>query len=416
MNLNNNNTEIASNNIEYKMMKYKVPVISPFGVKCVLLFLLLSLIGRFIFPHSDEPDFSVRAPEIVFSKDFPVWLPYSVLHDLTSEFYIREDCIVSASPLSLWASIDKVSCTEDTMQSLTRFVITAAVAAPLLFILIFRRFSFRFISLFRERSNEHDFDLHLDAVGLSLLFPSVIYYSGLLSVEQATLLWSFLLFPLWNRLILTVLLLILLSSIDFGNTVVLGCFLIIFYLSSMCRSRYGFKITILSLLFLLIFSYVAGFSVLHYMPVFDERISQKSDAILSGFENNDLSNKYAVILRPVITFMTMIYATPSNIKVPLVYCIVIAAILLTIKRIHKNYRAGILSAQNIESIQSALVCLVIIVMFIFILPTYANAKYYLFALPFFITPALNLYSRETILRFFMLITSLVYINIILYYN
>ena len=61
---------------------------------------------------------------------------------------------------------------------------------------------------------------------------------------------------------------------------------------------------------------------------------------------------------------------------------------------------------------SSITCILI---FVFIFPTYANAKYYLFVLPFLLLPSLKIFKIKNILLVFVIMNILIILNIMLYW-
>ena len=97
--------------------------VSKFGFLIIFIFLFLSFLGRLVFPFGDEPDFSVRAPNLIFGE--PAWWnPYFFLKDILHELQYISNCKIESSPLSLIQKIDSTTCFEEVNQSLHRLLIT----------------------------------------------------------------------------------------------------------------------------------------------------------------------------------------------------------------------------------------------------------------------------------------------------
>ncbi len=137
-------------------------------------------------------------------------------------------------------------------------------------------------------------------------------------------------------------------------------------------------------------------------------------------QNSELLNKYPIFLRPVITYMTMIFSTPNNLKVPVVYVLFGAGLYQVLKR-HKKLLEQYSAQKNNhtrtmlrEEKTLAMVGVSFILTVVFALPTYANAKYYIFIMPFFIKMGLRVFSPSLIVKFIAMNSVLVHLHLLLY--
>jgi hypothetical protein len=128
---------------------------------------------------------------------------------------------------------------------------------------------------------------------------------------------------------------------------------------------------------------VEGLTYIKYLPL----LEFKADSILQKSLDADFFDKYPLILRPVITFMTGIFMTPSGIKVFPLYLVYGVSLLVMLKRLGKSHRAGPLMSAMLSVAAT-------IMFFVFILPDYSNAKYYIFLAPFILYSALTVFSRK----------------------
>ncbi|MGR2882813.1 hypothetical protein ABMX65_13450 [Vibrio vulnificus] len=360
------------------------------------LFLVISLAYRFLLPFGDEPDFTVRTVEIQMIDS--IWSPYYWISGLTQEINIISECQVNATPLSLSAQIDHATCSEPIWQVLSRWLITLFIALPFIVCLFFK--------LDKSVNDSH----RKVALSLSLLFPGFIYYLGLFSHEQLTLILSVLIFLFFKNIVIVGLLLLLTLSVDVGNGVVVLFFIASLLLYRKVFSVYHWKGVIVTSFFQVLIVLTLGYTVLMYTSSFD-LIAGKSQAMYELLDQSDLVDKYPVLLRPVITFMTFLIFTPFFVKVPLVYVIVglvsIVAIIKLIRYCSENY-----SIEQQASLLEMYVALLVIVSFVFMFPNYNNAKYYIFLLPFIIMPFVEVLGKFKILLFFVSLNALIILHLI----
>ena len=380
---------------------------SNFGIFIVLSFILISFFTRFFFPFADEPDWTVRAPNVIFS-DHPFWSPYFIFHNWLSGFNIdHTQCEVQASPMGLSAFIPS-HCTENLYQGLIRWVLELFILIPMFSIIIFRRAFISSISVLGVRLSFNEWNNRIDALALSLLFPGMVYYLGVLATEQLSLSVSLYIFLFWGFWVLLSGLVILLISIDFGNSVVVIFFILtlwfLTYVRELGRGFYLFAITIG-----IGFAYFVGFEFLELflnMNILTGDLEQKSESIASALNGSELLTKYPIILRPIITFMSFVFLTPSGVKVPLLYLLFIMFIfLITLKVIQKKDK-------KFDYFWFSPFC--IIVFFAFLLPTYSNAKYYIFILPFLIYVSIFFYHKRSVFLLFMGANAFVLLHLLLY--
>lgn len=360
------------------------------------LFLVISLSYRFLLPFGDEPDFTIRTVEVQMIDS--IWSPYYWISGLTQEINILSECKVNATPFSFNAQIDHVTCSEPVWQVLTRWLITLFIAFPLIVCLVFK-------------PNKDISDSHRKAaLSLSLLFPGFIYYLGLFSHEQVTLTLSVLIFLFSKNNYIVGLFLLLILNVDIGNGVVVLFFIASLLLYRKVFSIYHWKGVIVTSLIQLFVVLSLGYTVLMYTSSFDF-ISGKSQAMYELLDQGDLVDKYPVILRPIITFMTFVIFTPFFVKVPLVYIIIGLASIAAIFKLVRH-RLGNCSIEQQISLLEMYIALLVIVSLVFMFPNYGNAKYYIFLLPFIIMPFVEVLGKFKILLFFLSMNILVIFHLI----
>lgn len=394
--------------------------VSKFGTITVFFFLIYSLLGRFLFPLGDEPDFTSRAIRLVEGAHH-WWSPYYWCSPLLKKMVVSPNCIVDAAPFSFWVHIDS-SCIESPDQILFRFILGVFVASPLLIVLILRRSFAPFVANIGLKLSSQEWNQRLDSMGLSLIIPGMTYYMGVLSHEQFTLVLSLFVFIFWGNWVVVFGLVALISMIDLGNSVVVVTFICFSWLSFSIAKLFSIKASLLAMIFLVFFAYIFGFTFLTYVENIPG-LAAKAQAMLNKSESGSFAEKYPVILRPVITFMTASFMTPSGIKVVPVYLILGGGGLVSIWKIVAAYivqnhsvrpcKEGIPRSFQGEVIL-ALSALTTVLFFVFMFPDYANAKYYIFLAPFIIMVTLSVSSKYNVLIINVFCASVVSFTLLLY--
>lgn len=401
--------------------------ISSFGLLTVTIFLIFSLLARFIFPFGDEPDFLVRVPHLVNTESHPLWSPYQWLQPITSHLETHTSCEITSTTFSVWAQINYHSCNQSIQQVLLRWLILCLLMTPILYILVFRNTFISFIKVWGINLSRKEWMNRLNALSITLFFPSMVYYLGLISVEQFTLILSLMVFLVFESWILVFLLMSIMFSIDFGNSLVVAFFFLFTNLSIILSKKGGIKMVLLTSTLFVLGAYIIGFTFLGQLQSIPF-LREKSEAIYLSLDNSDKVNKYPIFLRPIITFMSFIFLTPSFIKTIFTYVLCGIAFVLGIRKLAKYHyssnKVRILTKelgkntppQLDVSIVKFICAITSILFFVFLMPTYANAKYYIFLLPFIFTVFLKVYKRNHTTLFVLLCTLSVFINILLYIN
>lgn len=382
--------------------------ISKFGLQSTLIIIVLMFIGRFLFPFGDEPDWSVRAPHILFGEH-PIWSPYYLFSEWFNYLEINTSrCQIDAGPFSLWATISD-SCSDGLIQILIRWITTLFILSPMFLIVIFRRQFIKFANSCNLKLSDKEWNLRIDSLAITMILPGMIYYLGVLSQEQLHLFVALFIFLFWGFWLPVLGLFVILLPLDFGNSIVVFSFIllmIIFTRIHLLKRTWFF----LGLLFLISFAWIFEYqfvynhlSQLDFLPV---KFLEKFEQIVHAYNNSELLTKYPVILRPVVTFMTFVFMTPQGIKVPLIY---IPFGLFTLILSLKAFKS---KDTNIETFW--FVPMSIVLFFAFLFPTYVNAKYYIFMMPFFVYVALRYYSRASVLILFSLSSFFVFLSLLMY--
>ena len=294
----------------------KIKIVSSFGLVSSLFFIIFSFLGRVLFPFGDEPDFTVRAPRVIFGEH-PWWSPYSIFHDLLANLEVVSTCSIEASATSMWMSIG-TNCTENIEQIIVRFILTILVAFPLLYAITMRKSFVTMMYFLNFKLSAKEWNYRLDALSLSILIPSMIYYFGIFAEEQFTLVLSLFIFLFWGSWILTTFIFSLVMYIDLGNSIVLLTFILFGLFFTFISKKINIKVSITLMLSIVFIAFILGFSFLTYLENIS-LLASKAEAMYNkglGFEN-----KYPVILRPVVTYMTGVFMTPSGVKMIFLYLV-----------------------------------------------------------------------------------------------
>ncbi|CAN7339782.1 hypothetical protein LJR069_001836 [Variovorax paradoxus] len=357
--------------------------------------------GRFLYPFGDEPDFIARAPGLIFGDHS--WInPYFWLDGILATLNFSSSCNIQAAPLSIWAEIDSLSCSESIGQIASRIFIAVVICAPLIFTICFAWGRSRKILGVRILNYEGQ---RGEALALSLLVPGVTYSLGVLAEEQLVLMLSLLIIMVDRRWVIAALLVAAILAVDFGNGVVVLTVLIFLNGYRHISKFVGIRIILLLALGQAAIALVAGIAFIGFLSNFSF-LADKADAIYSAVSGSELVDKYPVYLRPVITFMTGVFMTPSFVKVLPAFLVMGASLTVVGWRLAKVYSVcefekidgKYLNDGSRERVVDCCAIVATVLLFIFLIPTYSNAKYYLFVIPFLMRGALLVMQKKKIMK------------------
>lgn len=392
------------------------------GARCVALFVVNVIALRILVPYGDDPDYMYRFSQLAATENQPIWSPYRLFHDDLNDLLASAPPVrpVDSSPLGLWAHLDPTQDAESPQRIISRLLITLVIVAPLLVSLTFMREDEGTSSSQLKHSLRSGIGNLRGATALAVCLPSTAYYASTLSHEQLVLVLSLGISLIWNVLPIVVIFLGLILSLDAGNGLVIAAFLIVAKLALFMRMHRRKKMlwltTAMLVLSALIFGY-AWISILEAIPF----VREESTAILSSMQGNQLVNKYPILLRPVITYMTFVFSTPSNIKAPIAYLMAAAGLGLTCWRASVNRRRveriDAKKDSEVISEENALILIGVteILVLVLSLPTYANAKYFVFLAPVFLLAPLRIFGAERLFGFCLLLSLLVHVQLALYW-
>lgn len=406
---------------------HPLPKISKKSVVSFLTFLFLVLLGRFLFPLGDEPDYSTRLATIL-NYDRQDGFFRNMIRFFYSETEINPSGVVLRDRFSLYSSIPS-SCIDNMHSVVRRSIITACFALTCYLPIIFRKHTYMILKKFLGyRLGTGDYDFRCDLVLIGFLLPSSIYYTGVAALEQIVVFLSFWFILFFDSFLLMLLLILLVFSIDQGNAFVWAyCGLAMLCLRYV-YSRFGGLFWLWLSTLILLVSYLLSIQLVNIIAPFFGKAAIVYEHYSTVY--SDVYTKYPLALRPAITFMTFVFMTPSLIKVPFLYVVFFLIIFIFSFNLYRftilgSGKLGVrvyslysrLSAQEsrfiIVSFMSLLVAVVTVV---FILPGYAHYKYYTFLSPFFMIPFF--YFRKGYWRtfaFICIIDCLFFVNILAYY-
>jgi len=402
------------------------PRFSRYGLYCVLSFFIWTVLLRVVLPFGDEPDFGVRAIELVEGYH-PFWVPYHWLGELLNELQVESHCEVHASQTTIFGYIESTYCKQGFEQIFYRVVITLACCAPLFFVVVHRRALHKVLQVFRLRLKANELNERLDALGISLLIPGMIYYLGLLSHEQFTLVISLFISVVWGNWILVLGLATFTSVLDLGNGAVIFGFLAIYFFVSLIWKSFGLKGLVIFIIGGGVSAIIVSHEFMKHVQVLP-LLMERAEAIYVKSLTADFLEKYPIVLRPVITFITGVFMTPTGIKaapVQLMFAVAIAVGLVRLrKRLQQKMKlvatesnqsqqlTGDISGARLMPFAAALTT---IIFFTFMLPDYANAKYYMFLAPFLVLPFMLVFGRRSLHLFMNVSCAVVLVFLALQY-
>ncbi len=410
----------------------------------LFLFIIFVTLGRVLFPFGDEPDYEIRTDRL--SKETSAFFKSEIVqnlilgmidkgisqsyHDFYSSrnsdvphFYtVVHGCNVNEvnSSIGLWHNIN-LKCIEMNFDYMfSRIALTFVFASPLLFIIFFRKFVYRITMSYKVESPS-EWDRKIDSILLSLIFPGMIYFLGLISLEAFFISLSLFVFLFWRRYLILFFIFYFLYKVDDGNFVVVSIFAVMLTLFEYVYKRLGMSLLLLFSSLLILTAYFFGVGLLEVLAGYFP--DSKFSSIYQNIALGDISNKYPLFLRPVVVFMSFVFATPSGIKSIVIYLVFICLLIVYFVKIYKGsyIRADDKGIRVIEKELprfNHLVGVVSALTFIFCLsytiPSHSYAKYLMFLLPFLTYSLLYYFRFIQILKVFSFMTLFLFINLTLY--
>jgi len=369
-------------------------LISRFSVACVFIFATFLLVSRFILPMGDEPDWDYRISRIINNRYF-----FTVVKDNINQILINSNNCFYENSIFDFIYTSQVYCISNCLQTFFRFFLAIVPLTPLLIILIFRNSLFLSKkSFFSTEQNSR----RLDAVSLTLIYPSFIYYIGLVSEEQLFLCITIYIFLFKDLKIFTIFFYIALYYIDTGNFIVYVGGLLFLEAVKFTYKCLGHWCAFLWPTIFLIVSYFESYELLKIFIIFDDTylidIFRRAQDIYSVLNLGAYSSDVPLLLRILVTVSSAVLMTASGIKGILGYPIFVIGIIYIIFRFKKLKLFH--SKDFLLHIYSPIAFIFSVVLLI---PTHANFKYYAFLLPNIFYGFLAFFDKKSIYSFNILL-------------
>ena len=372
------------------------------------VFCALTVIGRIVLPVGDEPDFAFRATQVL--QGAGGFDPFFFLGWLTRWLDYSVACYPGFFPAAVWGSLDTATCLDRVGNVVVRSFLTVLVAMPLVWAMYSRtaaRYAMR-----DDAALVDDRVQRVNALAISLLWPSMAYYLGVLAYEQVTLAASLAVFVFYRRLPAVLAAMAVVLVIDPGNFLILAFFVGLAkgQEAFVRRNRISIAWAVLAVCCALALG--LGTTLLQSIPVFQ----QKAGSILNLYAAiGDVLSKYPVWLRPFITAFGFVFITPAGVKVVPAYLAALVFVGAILWRMTFRRPPDIDRDAARDDAVLAICALTTVLFFVFTLPTYAQAKYYIFVLPFVFKALLHLFTAQALLRVSIGFSVLVYAGVALYY-
>lgn len=357
--------------------------------------LSFTLFQKLLLPFGDEPDWGVRTEEFFEGLGGNLSITGLFRKDLDLKI---TNCVKKNSSKTLFPIIES-SCSPDE-RTLIIIWINAAFNLFLYLTICISIFKLRLING----------DLQFYALIMSILIPSTIYYTSLISNEVYFYLLSFL-FILTNKKSLLFILGILLTIIDFGNSLVIFAFLAyrIIFLKIYDSKRFH-KFYYPILLSAIASTFMLSFSLFENLAkhLGDSNIlASKFISIVSFYSDSDVITKYPLILRPGIPLLSSVLFTPSGIKVLTSTLVLILFPISVRKNLINNNTSRELNSNIILPL--SFICSVV-----FIMPGYGNFKYYIFFVPILLIPLLRAIGPKRLFFNIIIFNALITFELVFY--
>jgi hypothetical protein len=393
-----------------------------FIVRNFLFLFLFLFIGRFLYPLGDEPDFFLKSLKVIKNVDYynpvlnrhtDVYLYVRFLLDGLSESVA---CNIKSSPTSFFAKIDYKTCTDSLNNNLTRFLLSSCFLL-LIIMPFFLDKSYNLLKKIGLNCSFHEWNLRRNILSLSLIFPSIIYYLGILSNEQVTLMLALLLFLFRGTTHLSAVLIFMILLIDTGTGLMVLIYyifisIILYFYRYFYYWLYFFALSFLIVLFFRenLINFISYYITYIGTVFYNANEWMKADGIIE---------KYPIILRPLITYLSFIFLSPAKIKIIPLYIIFSFYLLLfffkTFKRIFAEKKITSKNKSYYQNILIFISSIYFIISIVVVLPSYALAKYYIFITPFFLYGIISIYKLDKVHKFFLFSNILVFLNLLIYY-
>jgi len=377
---------------------------SKLGAVVSLFFIILLLFGRITFPFGDEPDFQTRVERLAdLDKNSLNILGY---FDFYEEIEANNDCEIITSYLNPHSYISQ-ECYDLNLHYFGKRVSFSLFSlSPLILFLIFNKKIYRWSRSYKNIPSS-EWNKRISSLSLTLLLPSVIYILGFLTKEIIVSILSFFIFIFWGRKFIILFFLLAIYYLDNGNGLVVAFFSIILFFNGYLEKYRNKKVLILGFTIPIVIIFCFGQSILEILS--SELNYVKLSEIYLTLHTGYYHNNYPLILRPIFTFLSLIFISAGGLKSILLFMIFfIFMIMASVRLVNKR--------DSIHSLVYFLSATETIILITLMIPTHAYSKYYIFLIPFFVYPLLQVYRTQTLILFFSSLTLITYINILFFYT
>ncbi|MBT5398944.1 hypothetical protein HOL24_00220 [bacterium] len=380
---------------------------SKFGGFLAAVFLLFIIMGKIFFPFGDEPDFDRRVDRLYNDSALSFFL-----NDEAESELLNLKCTQSSSRPDISFSISTNCIDQNLSTFVDRIFYTLLVVSPLVLLMFFRRFFY-----YALKSNKHitycDWNRRLDAISLTLIFPSAIYFLGLFSREVVTTAISLLLLLFWGRRLIVTAILLVIYYIDSGNAVPVIFFTITLLLYDLF-SKKTYRPYLIALISFLIISFSYFFSDYLIFYIVQNFNFNKMNMLYNSIFLDGHHDKYPILLRSVITYISLVFMTAEGVKsLPLLIITTLFLLYLVAIGIFKKTKFILRSDKSYVLPVFAGITTIFFITITF--PTHSYGKYYLFLLPFVAYALLFFYNKAYLAMIFIGFTILMFVAIILGY-
>lgn len=404
-----------------------LPKISQKSIASFFIFLVLILLGRFLFPLGDEPDYGIKLAAIL-NYDGRDGFFRNMMYFFYSETAIDHNCVVLSDKFSLYSSIP-ISCIDSMYSIVLRSIITAFFAFICYLPIVFRKHTYMILRKFLGyKVGARDYDFRCDLVSIAFLIPSSIYYSGIAGLEQIVFFLSLWFILFLGSFLLMLLLILVVFSLDQGNAYVWAYCALAVPCLRYIYLRFGGLFWIWFSALILLVCYLLSLQLVGILCQFFYKAAIVYEHYSTVY--SDVYTAYPIFLRPIITFMSFVFMTPSFVKVPFLYVVFFFFIFIFPFKLYRfailrngklgsraYYLYSRLSEHEIRFIIVSFVSLLVVVVgIVFMLPGHANYKYFTFLSPFFMILFFYFFKGYwRVLAFMCLINSIFFFNILAYY-
>lgn len=344
-----------------------------------LIFFCLSALSLLVIPVVENPDYRVRAPEFfaIIDRYFQI-LSFNEIFRYSDTGHLN--CAVEASVFSFFSNIR--GCNLALGLAVARAGFTTLVFIALIFVFSRQPLAVSQISV----------------LYCTLLSPGVIFYLNNFSTEAlfnglaislVTFAWRWYFFCI----------IVFLFALDTGNALVFSLFIVV---------RYLVRILKIPLSKLIPFTFITAIMLALYRnEILSQMFSltgyEKLFSIYNKITSESETNKYPIVVRPVITMMTMVDTKPSGAGA-------FPSSIIFWSTFFWSYAKTYRRLSFVQNSDIAVAFLVIILM-TFLLPQYANAKYYIWMMVFFLSP---IFAQYGFLRTAIFSTSLTLYSLLIF--